>query len=155
MATIFISDNCAYTKVPSYIRSAKAYAEIENGTPVVLGGLIDGEREVFTASDASASSTDIWVVTSPELMYDETPYKGLSDFVNAENSIMRVVKLVKGDIFSITGDKITGTPVVATAGGLKPKAKGWTAAASASGDFAKLIEVSVKNGKTFYAYEVL
>ena len=157
MATIFRSDNCAYTKVPSLIRSAKAYAELDNGTPVVLGGLttVNGinEREVFATSAASASAKDIWVVTTPELMYDEI--KKLGDFVNETDSIMRVVKLQKADIFSITNDKITGTPNVSTAAGLKPAAAGWTAGASADGDFAKLIAIETVGTVTFYVYEVL
>lgn len=157
MATIFRSDNCAYTKVPSLIRSAKAYAELENGVPVVLGGLTDvkgiNEREVFATTAASASSKDIWVVTTPELMYDET--KKLGDFVNDVDSIIRVSKLQKADIFSITGDKITGTPDTSKTAGLKPAAAGWTAAASADGDFAKLIAVETVGTVTFYVYEVL
>lgn len=157
MATIFRSDNCAYTKVPSLIRSAKAYTKLDNGVPVVLGGLttVNGfnEREVFETSAASASAKDIWVVTTPELMYDGT--RKLGDFENEADGIMRVSKLQKADIFSITNDKITGTPNVDSAAGLVPAEGGWTAGASADNDFAKLIAIETVGATTFYVYEVL
>ena len=155
MATIFRADRCAFTKVPSLIRSAKAYEEIDNGVPVELDGLADGQREIFSSKAVSDSSKDFWIVTTPELMYDETPRKYLEDFINKKDSTMRVCKLLKGDIFSITGDKITGTPDLKTSDGLAPAAGGWTSSASADTDFAKLIAVENVAGKTIYVYEVL
>lgn len=155
MATIFRADNCAYTKVPTLIRSAKAYAALDNGVPVTLTGLGSGEREKWTSAAAASDSEDIWIVTTPELMYEEVPHKFVGDFTNAKDSTIRVCKLQKGDIFSITSDKISGTPVLASAAGLTPAAAGWTAAAAATGDFAKLIAIETFAGKTLYVYEVL
>lgn len=157
MATIFRADNCAYTKVPSLIRTAKAYAALDNGVPVTLSGLVSGEREKFTsvAVTATTAVADLWIVTTPELEYDETPHKFVGDFTNAENATIRVCKLQKGDIFSITADKITNTPDLTTNLYLAPAAAGWTAGATGSYDFAKLLKVESFAGKTLYVYEVL
>ena len=57
MATIFRADRCAFTKVPSLIRSAKAYEEIDNGVPVELDGLADGQREIFSSKAQIAQKT--------------------------------------------------------------------------------------------------
>lgn len=153
---LFRSDLCAYTRVNSLMRSAVAYADLDNGVPVVLGGLttVNGvaERQVFATSAASASATDIYITVTPELNYEST--KRIQDFYNAEGAVTTLAKLQKGDIFSLSGEQITGTPNKTSAAGLVPKAEGWTAGASTSDDFATLINVETQGNTTWYVYQV-
>ena len=112
---IFRSDSCSYTHDGALIRTAQAYGDIDNGAPILCGGLATtgtfaGEREVFTTSAATgANAADVWVVTSPEHAYT-TDMKPLENFYNASGDIARISKLVKCDIFSITGEVCSGTP---------------------------------------------
>lgn len=84
---------------------------VENGNVVVKGALIDGQREVYTASTPTATSklADILLVTTPEVLADER-LKNLSDFRNEAGSIATGDKLFSGDIFSVTAEGFTGTP---------------------------------------------
>lgn len=152
---LFRSDLCAYTRVNSLMRSAVAYADLDNGVPVVLGNLttVNGiaERQVFATSAAASNSTDIYVVVTPELNYESTAR--MQDFYNKEGNIITLAKLQKGDIFSLSGEQITGTPSTSAAG-LVPKAEGWTAGASASGDIATLINIETQGNTTWYVYQV-
>lgn len=156
---IFRSDSCSYTHDGALIRTIEAYGDIDNGAPVVLGGLATtgtfaGEREVFVSSAAtSANAADVWVVTTPEHAYDETK-KPLENFFNASGDIARACKLVKADIFSITGAVCSGTPnstncyIAASAGC-------WSVGSATTKAFGKLLNTEVVNGVTFYVYEVL
>lgn len=160
---VFISENCSYTTDASKIRSAiNPVAALDNGTAVTLSALATGERELWTAALATASTAvaDIWVVTTPELIYDESKRYTLADFYNGINDSatekvpMRVVKLEKGDIFGLTAEVLSAVP---TAGkGIKPAADGkWTVGTAASGDFAKCIGVTTNDGLTYYSFEAL
>lgn len=158
--TIFRSDSCSYTHDGALLRTGIAPADIDNGMPVVVGALAStgtyaGEREVFTTSLASATSDDVWVVTTPELDYT-TFAKG--DFYNKDGAIVRLSKLVKYDIFSITAGgtgNLSDTPTT-TKKYLTVKAGGgWTVGSSATGAFAQLLSIENVGGETFYVYEVL
>lgn len=104
MAKFVRIDNCAFTKVPSLIKSVKITADMENGTLVTVGALVDGEREVHAIATPSAEDTMIGVVCTPEVEYDEKGYHGLDTFVNKAGTIARVGILQKGDIFSRGND---------------------------------------------------
>lgn len=84
---------------------------IENGSVLVLGGLIDGEREVYTATTPTATTKlgAIVLVTTPEVVADERK-KNLEDFRNEAGDIATGDKLFSGDIFSVTAEGFTGTP---------------------------------------------
>jgi len=156
---IFRSDSCSYTHDGALIRTAQAYGNIDNGAPILCGGLATtdtfaGEREVFTTSaTTSASAADVWVVTSPEHAYT-ADMKPLENFYNASGDIIRISKLVKSDIFSITGEVCSGTPSASdkyiAAGDGK-----WTASSSATKAFAQFLNTEVVGGKTMYVFEVL
>ncbi len=96
---IFRSDSCSYTHDGALIRTAQAYGDIDNGAPILCGGLATtgtfaGEREVFVTSAATgANAADVWVVTSPEHAYT-TDMKPLENFYNASGDIARISKLV-------------------------------------------------------------
>lgn len=158
---IFRSDSCSYTHDGALIRTAEAYDNIDNGAPILCGGLATattstfaGEREVFTTSAATgASAADVWVVTSPEHAYT-ADMKPLENFYNASGDIARISKLVKCDIFSITGEVCSGTPSTTdkyiAAGSGK-----WTVSSSTTNAFAQLLNTEVVGGKTMYVFEVL
>lgn len=161
---VFVSENCSYTTDASKIRSAVNPDTVtQNGTAVTLSALATGERELWTAAKATASTKkdDIWVVTTPELIYDESKRYTLADFYNGINDSttekvpMRVVKLEKGDLFGITKEVLSKVPT--SGDGIKPATDGtWTVAAvTEASDFAKYVGVTTNNGLTYYTFEAL
>ena len=85
---IFISETGSYIKDISKTRSAVNYTDaLDNCVPVVLSGLATGQRDLWVAEQATESTdkADIWVVTTPELIYDDTG-KTVRDFYNGINS---------------------------------------------------------------------
>lgn len=73
-----------------------------NGVFVVTKGLEKGNREAKKAFLAKGDETDILLVHSPELMYDEK--KKLRDFKLGEGEVARAYRLATGDIISFTED---------------------------------------------------
>ncbi|MDF2884228.1 MAG: hypothetical protein K0R54_4795 [Clostridiaceae bacterium] len=104
--------NGVLRKSAKYLPSGTATA-IENGSVVVLGSLISGEREVYTATTPTATTalSAIAIVTTPEVMVDERK-KNLDEFINEAGDVITVDKLSSGDIFSLTADGFDGTPTV-------------------------------------------
>lgn len=106
--------------------SSDAPAEIENGMVVKIAGTIPGEREVLkvVAPEGNEDVSDLWIVTTPEVVADERK-KNLSDFVNEAGQIITIDKLMPNDIFSLTAEGLTGTASaghnvgLASAGGVK------------------------------------
>ncbi len=115
MAKKFVrTDNCAFTKVPSLIKSAKfmgadgaTATAIENGELVAIRSLMDGEREVHVAVTPTEADTVIGVVCTPEVEYDEKGYHDLDTFTNEADSVIRVGILQKADIYSVGNDTNT------------------------------------------------
>lgn len=178
---IFVKELCKYENDATLIRSAVRPDEvnIDNGTFVTLTKIAD-ERELWTAAVGTADSTDIWVVNTPEVIYDESKKYGLADFYNGINDVdvtpgavtkktpMRVVKLVKYDEFGLTEPDFTVTSNKAdtpdsTKKYLHVAAGGkWTANATESGAIAVFNGVSTDNasfpavdGETVYSFIVL
>lgn len=154
--TIYRADNCAFTKIPSLIRSAKASVDVANGGFVVLGGLETGAREVFTATVPAAATDKVAVVTTPELMYQEVPRVGLGDFINKAGTVMRVCEINKGDIWSVTAEGFEAVPT-ATNKYIAPTAgkTTYTASSSATNAVAVFLGSDVCGGVTFYALKAL
>ena len=154
---IFRSDSCSYTHDGALIRTAQAYGDIDNGAPILCGGLATtgtfaGEREVFTTSAATgANAADVWVVTTPELDYEKY---ALAEFTNASGAIGRAVAMEKYDIFSVTSEVLsaipTGTDKYIAAGN-----GAWTVSSASTKAFAQYLGSDVQDGVTFYAYQVL
>ena len=162
---IFISENCKYTDDGTRIRSVRLPASnIDNGTLVTLSGLEANQREVWTAALAAADATDVWMLASVEVAYDEcVDKKGLSNFYNGINDsdtkkvAARAVKLAKGDIFGLTVGEATPVPDTIDVGEyIKQAASGkFTAESAATGAFAKCIDKRLQTGVTYYTFEVL
>ena len=105
MAKFVRTDNCAFTKVPSLIKSAKymgtdgaTATAIENGELVAIRTLMDGEREIHVAVKPEATDTVIGLVCTPEVEYDEKGYHDLDTFTNEAGAVIRVGVLQKADI---------------------------------------------------------
>ena len=158
---VYISEVCSHTNDEKLIRSAiNPVNALDNGTAVTLSGLATGERELWTAALATASTAvdDVWVVATVELIYDESKKYTLMDFYNGINDTatekvpMRVVRHTKGDIFGLTAEVLSTVPTVGT--GIKPMADGkWEVDTAATGDYAKFIGVTTNGGLTYYSFE--
>lgn len=87
-------------------------ADFANGLFVVLGGLLaEYGREVYKASPTVNKEVgEVLLVSSPELMYDET--KKLDDFVNKKGKASRAYHLAEGDVFTFTADLLPKAVVV-------------------------------------------
>lgn len=112
------TDRLMGTSVDSMLVSARYQVagvdtEIENGCFVELGELMEGERELFIASDPTADSKleNCVLVCSPEVCY-EAEKKYLYDFINEAGSNIRGYRLHSGDVFSLTKEGFDGEPVV-------------------------------------------
>lgn len=109
------TDNMSGTDVSKDLVSLKykasgAFAAIENGNVVVVGDLLDGEREVREASTpASNTALSAIALVASEEVVKEKKYHTLADFRNEAGSIIRGYRLNHGDIFSVTKEALTGT----------------------------------------------
>lgn len=130
--------------------------EIENGCVLKVGPLMDGEREIFKGSAPAANDalSDIVLVASPEVMYDERK-RNLDEFINEAGKPCRGYRLHKGDIFSVTKDALEGKakPAVGDAVELKAGIKLNVAATATNGStvVGKIIAVDVVGRHTYYA----
>ena len=147
--------------VGAFLVSVKFYssntpAEIDNGNVVLVGDLIEGEREVRKATAVAANTPldKVALIASPEVVYED--YKrDLGDFVNPANVPARGYRLHVGDIFSVTKDALSGVDSPAK-GNIVELAAGTTlkvvaSATSGSTAVGKIFDIETKNGITYYA----
>jgi len=159
--TIIRIDNCAFTKNPALIKSAKympadVETSIENGHFVEIGGLLEGEREVHKAITPTAITDYFGIVCTPELEYDERGYHGLDTYENKAGQVIRVGVLQKGDIYSTTVEGFDKAPVVGNLVELQAgtKAKVVNTATEGATQVGKVIAVETVGRFTFYVVEV-
>ena len=135
-----------------YLPAGTATA-IENGNLVLIGTLVSGEREVYTATTPAANSalSAIGLVTTPEVMADERK-KNLDEFRNEAGDIITVDKLFSGDVFSVTVDGLTGTKTVGDVVELQAGTKLNTAATSTASSTKVGTLIDIVNGN--YAIQV-
>lgn len=131
-----------------------AETEIENGNVVLLGDLMDGEREIFEATTPAAASKikDIVLVAGVEVMYDERK-KNLDEYINETGKAVRGYRLHSGDIFSVTADCLNGTPAVGSLVELQAgtKLNVVTTATTGSTQVGKIVHVENAGRYTYYA----
>lgn len=131
--------------------------EIENGNFVLLAGLEDGAREIYVGVEPTASSalTEVVLIASPEVMYDERK-KSLDEFINVAGKAARGYRLHSNDIFSVTADALDGTPAKGKIVELQGDTKAKVVASATSGStvIGKIIDVNVVGRYTYYAIEV-
>ena len=127
--------------------------EIDNGNVLKVESLIDGEREVYAGVTPAADTaiTDIVLVASVEVMYDERK-KNLDEYVNEENKICRGYRLHHGNIFSVTAEALTGTPEKGSAVTLDAGTK--LAVGGSGTAVCKIIDVEIAGRYTYYAIKI-
>lgn len=128
--------------------------EIENGSVLKVGALIDGEREIYVGGDVATDDavTDIVLVASPEVMYDERK-KNLDEYINEAGKACRGYRIHTGDIFSVTKEVLDGeeTPAVGNVVELAAGTKLSVAAAESGATVVgTIIAIDVVGRYTYY-----
>lgn len=121
------------------IFNAVADVDLDNGMVVTLKGLKTGHADLFEAAAPEAIGDQIYLVTSPEVVYEEG--KGILDFYNVTGERVRVHQLKQDDIVTITDNVIEGATtvgecVIVAASSTKLKAN---ASAPTEGTYGKVI----------------
>lgn len=100
---------------------------IEMGNILKLEKLVEGERQVYTASkpDANTKLEDLVIVTQLRVPTDERIHY-LYEYVGKKGQLVTARRLSKGEIYSITAEGLDGTPkngsVIEAQAGYKLKA---------------------------------
>lgn len=139
--------------------SSKAAVAVDNGNVVVLGNLIEGEREIYEASTPTAASAldSVVLVATPEMTYCPCNY-GIEEFENKAGIAARGYSLKPGCIFSVTKDALTGVAnpavgnVVELAAGTKLKVA--ASATSGSTQVGKIDAIETVGRFTYYVIKV-
>lgn len=153
--TVVRTDLMSGTTVPALLISAMVVddsdkpIEVENGCIIEATALMEGEREIYKAKLATASSKieNCYLVVAPEVPYDERK-KNFSDFVCEAGQPVRGYALVHHDVFSITKEGFVGgtVPEVGATVGIGAKGK-----IDASGKgLGTVIDIDVKQRYTYY-----
>lgn len=116
MNNVFIAENMASTVNGIYLKSFQLASDIENCQLVAKGALIGSERDLHTAVAVAAITDEVYITDGVELIYDESPTKGLDDFTNLADKPFRVRKAVKGDVFSVSVSACTALATTLVAG---------------------------------------
>ena len=108
-------DNMSGTYDGSLLKSVKVYKNdaevaIDNAQLVVLGEREGREVYKATAPTAESKPSDLVLVASEELFYDETRTHYLTEWENEAGSICRGYVLHNGDIFSATAEAFSKAP---------------------------------------------
>ena len=111
---------------------------IENGEYVAIQELMTGEREIFKATSVTDADTQVGLVCTPELDYNEVGYHGLDPFKNPAGRPIRVAMLKPGFIYSIANCDAVEKGTEKTIGTVK----------------VKCIDVWKLGRFTYYAFEV-
>lgn len=125
-------------------------AALENGMVCNVGGLAEGERELFqvvTPATATLGTAQLVLIADPEVSYDAQ--KGIEDFDIAAGVAARGYGLAVSNIVTVTDNMISGTTkvgefVIAANGVLK------LAASATAGDGRFVGRVIEKTTLGFY-----
>lgn len=148
-------DNVQGTHDGTKLRSAQFAAATEvipNGTMVQLGALKEGEREIFVAVMANEADKPLYLVATPEMMY-ETGKHALTDFVNEADGILRCYKMCAGDVFAVTAEYF-GEGTKPTKGQAVGVTEGKIVAGEGTIALGVCFDVEVVGSLTYYVIEV-
>lgn len=126
---------------------------VENGTIVVIGGLVSGEHDLYTATLATSSSTlaNCAVIGSPEVintdLYNE---KNLDAFRNEAGTPAVAYLLKDGGTFSVTKEGFVSATAPSAVGATVGLGANGKIDASSSG-LGKVIAIDVAGRYTYYA----
>lgn len=155
----------------SKLKSAKYFsgastAAIDNGNFVHIndelvanniGGTNVTQREVFKVVTPTSSDTRATVGLVASVEIDPTyPLKhmDLANFTNAAGSVIRVYSLEPEDIFSVTGDALSGSPAKGAYVHIANGATKLAANSTATDAFGVILDVDVVGSKTYYVIKV-
>lgn len=106
-------DKVQGSKTGNLVSIKDATNALQNGMVAMVGALVSGEREVFTAVQpvtAKLTTDAVVLIASPEITYNAG--ETVINFVNSAGAVCRGYELVKGDIVTITDNVISGTTVL-------------------------------------------
>lgn len=157
-------DNMSGTTDGTLLRSVRFYdgdkeAAIKNGRVVLIGDLLDGQREVrkATAPVATSPLTHIGLVAAPELMYDERK-RNLTEFINEAGENVRVYIPHVRDIFSVTAEALDAAAAIAKGNLVElqagTKLKVVATATDKSTQVGKIVDIETVGSLTYYVIEV-
>jgi hypothetical protein len=123
---VVIPNKLAAKNIDSYVRAVSCSSlNIDNGNLLQLTGksAISGESETWAVSfPVTGSLIGLWMALEPEMpsaFAGTKQYRGLGtvqDFYNVAGQDFTAVKLVPGDIFTITGDGFASGSTAPTSG---------------------------------------
>lgn len=148
-------DNRAYTK-SVLVTDGSDPIEVENGTIVKIGNLVEGQRDLWEATIAGASDKleDCAIIGTPEVPYDEINHKNLDDFVNEAGVPAAAYLLGHGGCFSVTKDGFTGGTAPAVKDAVALGADGKIEKTGSGTALGTCISVDKVGRYTFYAIEM-
>lgn len=157
-------DNMSGTTDGTLLRSVRFYdgdkeAAIENGRVVLIGDLLDGQREVRKATAPAATSplNHIGLVAAPELMHDERK-RNLTEFINEAGENVRVYIPHVRDIFSVTAEALDAAAAIAKGNLVElqagTKLKVVATATDKSTQVGKIVDIETVGSLTYYVIEV-
>lgn len=157
-------DNMSGTTDGTLLRSVRFYdndkeAAIKNGRVVLIGDLLDGQREVRKATAPAATSplNHIGLVAAPELMYDERK-RNLTEFINEAGENVRVYIPHVRDIFSVTAEALDAAAAIAKGNLVElqagTKLKVVATATDKSTQVGKIVDIETVGSLTYYVIEV-
>lgn len=140
---VVIANKMAAKDVDAYVRPAIAEQDIDNGNIFSLLGKSSttGEAEVWDVTvPATGSLAGLWMALEPELPFLKNgtrQYNGLGtiqDFYTAASTVFTAVKLVPGDIITLTAEAFVSGSTLAFAQASNGSVK-WTGGTTSSGSF--------------------
>ena len=111
-------DRMSGTEDSSQLLSVRFYddtdteAAIENASIVKVEGFLDGQREVRKAvtPDGTEKISQLALIANPEVIYDESTYHGLEDYINVAGKNVRAYRFHDNNGFSATAEAFSGVP---------------------------------------------
>lgn len=140
-----------------YVNASGAYAEIENGSIVLVGALETGERESRQYKDITSSTgiNAVALIANPELMKHNCEKKSLSDYVNAAGQCIRGYMFHKNDVFSVSAQAFDGTvPTKSQKVSVAANAHKMKAGTTGALTIGECIDIEIKKGVTWYVIKV-
>lgn len=97
-----------------YFDATDKEAAVENGAIVKIGDFLANQREVrkATAPTSAAKINEVALIAHPEVIYDQSTYHGLEEYINVAGKSVRAYRFHNGDGFSMTAEGFEGTPDV-------------------------------------------
>lgn len=157
--TVIRTDNMSGTDQRADLLSVRVYdaggnaIEAENGAIVKIGSLVDGEREIYKATLATAADSidDCAILAGVENPYDERK-KNLDEFINVAGSNVRAYVPRNRNFFSVTAEGFVGGTAPAVDAEVGIGANGKIDASGTGFGVCKAIEIAGRY--TYYVIQI-